>query len=612
MKTTNQNISIIRTLLSSERGFAMIPAITAVFVGSLISLGAWTAAHSDISLQNSDHYSKVAYSQAESGVSDYVQHMGEDSGYWQYCDDPEDSSGNPLGVGQIALNDTDKTGTSGTLARRWLPQPTFNSAQDAALTAQYTIDLIPANGQPSCDAKPVRSESMVDKSTGTIRIRVTGRAGPPAPSTASIAAWRAKKWRKRSIVIEFRRKGFLDYAYFTDKEGIDPAIQNAPMNTICAAYYSPKAGELNTASRFYYNGNQISSGTYRSDCGEITFAAGDVINGPFHTNDSVSTNLGATFGRAGKNDATEVYDQACPFRTDTKSIPNGVTDSAAGNEGSNKCTGTPGSVKPNLNGPLRIGNAAGFLPLPESNQDLLLYADDSSTDPDYHGYTYYGKTTVTLKTGGVMDVVNNGVTQTNIPYPPSGVLYVADSVGASSCLYDPGNNYPSIGTGCALLEVKGTYDDSLTLTSDSDIVITGDVRRAATADTAVLGLIANMFLRIRHYAAAGYCGNATNTSGNPKVNYLDAAILTLHHSFTVDWHGTADGPCNTGTLGTLNETGVLAQAYRGVVNSGTGYTKNYVYDDRFKYLTPPHFLVPALSSWRVARYREQVPACTCT
>jgi hypothetical protein len=40
----------------------------------------------------------------------------------------------------------------------------------------------------------------------------------------------------------------------------------------------------------------------------------------------------------------------------------------------------------------------------------------------------------------------------------------------------------------------------------------------------------------------------------------------------------------------------------------TGYEKNYVYDDRLKYRSPPFFLDPVQASWKVNRSNELVPA----
>jgi hypothetical protein len=61
-------------------------------------------------------------------------------------------------------------------------------------------------------------------------------------------------------------------------------------------------------------------------------------------------------------------------------------------------------------------------------------------------------------------------------------------------------------------------------------------------------------------------------------------------------------------------TGAIAQSFRGTVgtHSGSfvtsGYLKNYVYDDRLKYISPPYFLDPIQAAWRVSRQTEQLPA----
>jgi hypothetical protein len=85
---------------------------------------------------------------------------------------------------------------------------------------------------------------------------------------------------------------------------------------------------------------------------------------------------------------------------------------------------------------------------------------------------------------------------------------------------------------------------------------------------------------------------------------IEAAILALTHSFVVD-----NFRCGN-VLGKLNVLGAIAQKFRGAVatTKPTGYTKNYVYDDRLKYRSPPFFLDPVQASWKVNRSNEQVPA----
>ena len=88
---------------------------------------------------------------------------------------------------------------------------------------------------------------------------------------------------------------------------------------------------------------------------------------------------------------------------------------------------------------------------------------------------------------------------------------------------------------------------------------------------------------------------------------IEAAILSLQHSFIVDNY-------DCGRLDDLTVTGAIAQKYRGPVGTGsgtnpsTGFLKNYTYDDRFRYRSPPYFMNPVDASWDIIRSHEQVPA----
>lgn len=602
-------INLLFRQLGDQRGFATLPAFMAMIVGTLLSLGAWATAHSDVNMQDKDRWSKVAYTKAQSGVTDYIQRMAEDSSYWQNCDQPNGTN-DADGIDH-AINDTD-VGAAGHLKRRWWPTPS-NLAENTALTGQYTIDLVPANGQASCKANGNRAITMVDEATGAIRVRVTGRAGPAVPNTSTINpdpaapntyvarnadsmnTWRQKRWKHRSIVVEFRRRGFLDYAYFTDREGLEPTLySNSTTRDQCDTYWRDTPGEL---------------GRYRYSCTEIQFADGDLLKGPFHTNDSAllgsySTTAGAKFGNDNKGDRIEVFDNGLgdrAFRTGT----NGNFYSAPARRG----VGTN----------LFVGDNAGFLDLPESNEDLVTYADPNNGDPDQRGLTFWGQTRILLKNNGTVDVTNSidtGGATINYAVPTSGVIRIGST--RSDCDYNinSGAMYPFVNTGCGVAEVSGTYNKPLTITSDADVVITGNVIKDAASPTAVLGLIGTNFVRIRHYYESGNaCGNTSGQTGSD-VTQVDAAILALTHSFMVDRHscGTKLGQSPNYYL-TVN--GVIAQKYRGPVGTsggsgGTGYIKNYSYDYRYRYLTPPHFLVPTLSSWKTSRSREQTPACACT
>jgi hypothetical protein len=150
--------------------------------------------------------------------------------------------------------------------------------------------------------------------------------------------------------------------------------------------------------------------------------------------------------------------------------------------------------------------------------------------------------------------------------------------------------------------------------SANDIVIDGSLIRD-TSTTAIGGLIADGFVRVYHpVGTAGRtnvpCTATNNTTGAgtpfgvPALGAveIDAAIMSVQHQFRVDNYD-----CGT-SQGNLTVKGAIAQKFRGtvgVVNS-SGYNKNYNYDDRLKSISPPYFLDPLVSDWRVIRYNEQV------
>lgn len=90
-----------------------------------------------------------------------------------------------------------------------------------------------------------------------------------------------------------------------------------------------------------------------------------------------------------------------------------------------------------------------------------------------------------------------------------------------------------------------------------------------------------------------------NGWGALKEPVIDAAILSTKHSWIVDNY-----ECGA-SLGKLTVWGSIAQFWRGPVGtsggSGTGYIKNYNYDDRLAAQQPPSFLSPSSTSWKLSR-----------
>ena len=551
--------------VSDEGGFTMVTVSGALLVVMMTSAVALSAAQGDFGLGKDDRDSKQAYAAAEAGVHDYLYHLNTDNSYWAKC--------NNVGAPHVGQ----RWNGSGNDPRGWknLPQP----AGDARIgTVQYTIELLPANGNGVCDHANAQG-SMIDNQTGTFRIRSTGRVRRNDGT-----------WEKRSIIAQFRRRGFLDYLYFTDYETSDPAwyelytqgyATNPDLVTWasenCARYWRDGRG-----TRYYYDpdgnfqqdGQWFRNGSWSTApwvlCTSIRFADGDKIQGPLHTNDDILVCGDPDFGRS-PADAIEVSAPAPGWRSSCNgSAPDFI-----------------GQWKPN----------APVISMPPSNTKLKNVAEAD--------YRFTGTTIITLS--GTNIVVTNpsmGLSNVTMSFPSNGVIYV--SSGACGQGYKPLSPY-SAPSGCGDVYVRGSYAKDLTIASEKDIVIFGDTRRNGDK---MLGLIANNFVRIfkpasNLNAANRTCSNASGTMTNVTV---DAAILALQHSFTVD-HYFCGNP-----LSTLRVFGAIAQKFRGPVGTGgssgisTGYLKDYEYDDRLRLRQPPHFLDPVQSAWRLMRQWEQVPA----
>ena len=133
-----------------------------------------------------------------------------------------------------------------------------------------------------------------------------------------------------------------------------------------------------------------------------------------------------------------------------------------------------------------------------------------------------------------------------------------------------------------MANTTGLTNPGLTTDTDSGGNPTGN---------ATLGLVAGNFVRVQH---------AANT--NVSQVTIDAAILTLQHSFMVDNYNSCAATCSP-TQPYLSVRGAIAQRYRGAVGQvgSTGYLKDYHYDDRLHVLLPPYLFSLSTAGWQVSR-----------
>jgi hypothetical protein len=565
----------------AERGFSMFITIMAMTVTAMFVAASFAAVNGDLPQSNGNKNRKASYAAAEAGLAYYLNHLQQNPDYWTLCDkapDPNASEKSPVSQqwdGTLAKDDT----------RTWRKVP--------GGATQYTIEMLHTDGYTGC--LPTDQKSVIDEASGTFKVRFTGR---PTPTSTM----------RRSIVATFRRDSFLNFVYFTDFEDFDPTAlsdsgDRATAQSKCAEKY--RTARASTTSTGCPYGN------------EISFPDGDKVNGPAHTNDDSFMVCGSpSFGRSKTIDGDTVDPP-----TDTVEVRGG-TPGYIGRQNLTQYsrTYTACTPDPTINAPGNVIKPnATYLGMPQSNQQLADLAKNN-------GKYYTGKTIIRLN-GTTMDVTNYGtgsaVTTTNVAWPNNGVLYVDN--GATACTPEvPTDADYSEGSSCGNVYVSGTYAKSLTIASRGDIIVkptlnarldnsSTDANLTATAGSdATLGLIADNFVRVAHRVGidpmTNKCINLALTK-EPIVTdvRIEAAILSLKHSFFLDNH-------NCGKLGTLTIVGAIAQHYRGTVStfSGTtivtGFTKNYWYDDRFRYRSPPYFLSPIDSAWDVVRSHEQVPA----
>jgi hypothetical protein len=367
----------------------------------------------------------------------------------------------------------------------------------------------------------------------------------------------------RTVRVTFRRRNFFDYVYFTDYETSDPKLRN---------------GSRSTCEMYWYRG--------RDDgvCGHINFITDDTITGPLHTNDAFWVLGNPKF--LGPVTTAWSETNGCTERPNLNFRWWPLND--CGDRPEFRREGDP-AVAPNLD-------------LPDTNSKLRTQADPPNT-----GCLYTGPTRITLNPAGTMKVESpltaagpgvNCPVGDNVPLPTNGVVYVrAVPTGETVSCPQGGGNWlgypieeddtrrPDYDCNNGDVFVSGTLRGRLTIGADHDVVVVDDLSYVGgTGGKDILGLIATEYVWVYH-PVNSFGQNLTNLEDLT----INAAILALNGSFVVE---NSD---KGATLGTLNVTGAIAQQWRGIVGRSNlsgdplhGYSKNYVWDQRLQYDSPPH------------------------
>lgn len=557
-----QGIALVTVLLGSLAALALAMAMVTFATGSLSSS------------QREEAYS-ASLAGAEAGIDEYLYRLNSDTNYWQ----------KGLAGG---------TPPSGSPYTGFQPVPGGNTNE----TFRYEVTDAP---------------SVANKGRLTIKVVAKSRNST------------------RTVKAQLRRESFVDFLYFTNYETKDPDLYvKAPAGSDA---FTPV--EARTVCERY----KWASPPRDPQCSTISFTQFDQVNGPLHTNDTlrISTNLngwprfnGDTSSEKPTAPRYELIGSGRPY------FVNGWTGA------------TPPGADPKFK---------SHVEPPRTNSALKA---KTKIGVPGTGCLYTGPTRIWLVPTGGWRVVSpltrsttvgcgpvNGSATVTGPADFNGVVYV-QSVPALSTdpnfpIATPNCNttgwYPSINYPAAYLPlpgggttgpsvpmandvttykcrdgdvfIQGTLKGQLTIGAENNIVVTDDVRYEGVAspykvipasNTNLLGLIANNFVEVFH---------PVNTSGANLTTDLNnltihAAIFGVARSFRVQRH-------NSGApMGTLLIVGAIAQKFRGFVSTFnnstgaivTGYAKDYNYDNRLQLVSPPHFLDPVESAWKVQAWSE--------
>lgn len=244
-----------------------------------------------------------------------------------------------------------------------------------------------------------------------------------------------------------------------------------------------------------------------------------------------------------------------------------------------------------------------------------------------NGYYYSGRTSIYLNGDRLKVRTYQGSSwryYENLPLPPNGVIYVD---GTTANVSSPTTKF---NRQAGNVFIAGRLDGRLTVAAANDIYIThrdptnatygsatstGGITYADSSFTGnditddMLGLVAGHYVRILHKNWPSF-----TTSGNAYTSNSNVAPqnITIHAAiFALDWAFEFEDYEDGGVRGVINMVGSITQKYRGAVGTfssrtgqrQSGYLKNYVFDPRMAYETPPHFLEPVNTGWEIVSWQ---------
>ncbi len=313
----------------------------------------------------------------------------------------------------------------------------------------------------------------------------------------------------RTLQVRLARGGPVDFVYSTDFEDADPQntfVYPTPPSNDCG-------GSGTTLAKYWYQ--------TRSNCVEITFIGGDVLDGPVHFNDTPLMSLNGST-RPIFNQGYETADTRCPSGGAATSGSPAVGTSA----GNDKCwRGGSGTTTPQF-GTGTTARGVGMLTLP----------DNSAIFDKSPGCVYTGDTRIRFNSNGTMTVWNTMSSGTTLTLPTT--VSGTNCGNAANFVPASGQKYPSSGQ---------------TVPVPNDMVIY--VKNSASSTTCVPGQIVNGSTSGSISGDQIPLGSGTTSSGITDATYYDPDSLSTVSTasfkkvttWAVDATKPATGPTETVT-----------------------------------------------------------------
>lgn len=590
------------TKTQNEEGAALLIVIAVGAVLALFMTMLVVVSVNGTKQANSDANWNAALAAAYAGIDEYQSRLSADTSYYRF--------GN-------AASPFSSTSTIST-------PPTVNAAFGVGATGSW------ANVVGSDNRAQFRYE--VDNSkyptSGRIRLRSTGKVGNAT----------------RTVVADLKQQGFIDFLYFTDFEVQDPSIAGTT-NVNCFTDSTKTTLKYGWAGR-----STATDSTGKSVCNDIAFGENDLNSGPVHSNDTIRA-CGTTFtGTVTTAKSTSPY----YVKRDSNYSSSGCDDATFSLAGypaySGGVIGMP-ATNSQLKKETRTDLALDDVPRPGClytgpTQFTFFSNGTVNIKSPFTKYTRIGNATSTTgstpaecgvitqlqsATGATITVPDNNVLYVqNVPAVTSDVNYWAPSTNPSgfTCVNSGTDSkrgwslgtgtdksgYPMTTSSTATTElaptattygcragdvfVKGQFNGAATLAAENYVFVVGDITYVDVNDD-ILGLVGNNAVWVwnpLNSSSNNIAGEGSTIGMNRKIH---AAILSVAHTFQVQNYDRG------ASRGTLTVMGAIAQKYRGVVRRGsTGYAKNYVYDERFKFKAPPKFLNPITTTYGVTTWVE--------